>query len=114
MFVKNADMKRLTRSNLRGGNGDLEAVDLLNPEDTAGRLSLCSVMEFDPGDSVGVHPHVDNAEIYYCLEGEFVYTEDGVEYTMMAGDVSITHSGSTHAIENRSNKKAKMLAIVMN
>jgi quercetin dioxygenase-like cupin family protein len=114
MFVKNADMTRLVRSNLRGGHGDLQSVDLLNPEDTAGRLGMCTIMEFNPGDSVGPHPHVDNAEIYYALEGEFVFTENGVEYPMHAGDIGITHSGNTHAIENRSEKKAKLLAIVIN
>ena len=114
MFVKKEDMPRTIRSALRGGHGDVQVTQLLDPEATAGRLSLCNMMELAPGDSVGTHPHTENAEIYYALEGEFVFTENGVEHIMSAGDISITHSGDTHSIENRSGSPARLLAIVIN
>ena len=47
------------------------------------------------------------------LEGQLTLIEDGVETVLKEGDASYAHSGVSHAIENRSDKPAKMLAVIL-
>ena len=66
-----------------------------------------------PEGYIGAHPHDNDAEVYYMLEGELTLIEDGVETVLKEGDASYAHSGVSHAIENRSDKPAKMLAVIL-
>ena len=50
-------------------------------------------------------------ESHFCVGG---YTEDGEEHILHPGDISYTGDGHVHAIENRSDKTARMAAIVIN
>ena len=39
--------------------------------------------------------------------------EDGKEIELRPGDASYAHSGTSHAIENRSDRPARMLAVIL-
>lgn len=49
------------------------------------------------GAGIGFHQH-DKDEIYYVIGGTGVYTLDGKEYAVAAGNAMLTRPGSTHAI----------------
>ena len=100
--------------NLKDGPGSVTMQGFLTAEDTNGKLNFANIVTIEPGCGIGPHPHVTNAEIYWILEGELVYTEDGEEHILHPGDISYTADGHTHAIENRSDKTARMAAIVIN
>jgi quercetin dioxygenase-like cupin family protein len=113
MVIRKADQRLQVRDNVRGGNGTLENRHIVEPDAMFGSATLFSEFFFDPGDSIGSHPHDNDAEVYYMLEGELVLIEDGVETVLKEGDASYAHSGVSHAIENRSDKPAKMLAVIL-
>ena len=52
--------------------------------------------------------------LFYMLEGELVCIEDGEEVILKPGDCTATANGDKHQIINRSDKVAKVLAVVIN
>ena len=79
-----------------------------------GRARLCSVITVEPGCSIGAHAHDPDFEIYYVLEGELKMDDNGTERVLRAGDAMLTKNGESHDVENRTNKAARLLAIVIN
>ena len=69
MFQSSADMTRELRPNVRGGQGSPEFCHLFSREQLGGRLDLLATVTLQPGESVGVHPHVGNGEVYCMLSG---------------------------------------------
>lgn len=100
--------------NLKDGPGSVIMQGFLTAEDTNNKLNFANIVTIEPGCGIGPHPHTTNAEIYWIIEGELVYIEDGKEYILRPGDISYTADGHIHAIENRSNATARMAAIVIN
>ena len=98
---------------LRGGRGATDVTHYLGPEESDGKVGLCNRITLMPGSSIGEHPHTEDAEIYYVLEGELVFTENGREQLLRAGDLTYTAHGNTHAMENRSGAPASLLAVVV-
>ena len=48
------------------------------------------------------------------LEGVGHVLEDGVEYDLAAGDIMQCRDGSSHSIENRTDKPLRFLALIIN
>ena len=113
MVIRKEAQRLQVRDNVRGGKGTLENRHIIEPDAMFGSATLFTEFFFDPGDSIGVHAHDNDAEVYYMLEGTLTLVEDGVETELKAGDASYAHSGTSHAIENRLDKPAKMLAVIL-
>ena len=113
MVIRKDEQRLQVRDNIRGGKGTLENRHIVEPEAMFGSATLFTEFFFDPGDSIGAHAHDSDAEVYYMLEGQLTLIEDGVETVLYPGDASYAHSGTSHAIENRSDKPAKMLAVIL-
>ena len=113
MVIRKEVQRLQVRDNVRDGNGTLENRHIIEPDAMFGSCTLFSEFYFDAGDSIGVHPHDNDAEVYYMLEGQLTLIEDGVETELHEGDASYAHSGTSHAIENRTDKPAKMLAVIL-
>lgn len=114
MVIYKETQRIQVRDNVRGGHGRLENRHILEASDMFGSASLLTEFFFDPGDSIGKHIHDTDAEVYYMLEGELTLVEDEKEFVLRPGDASYAHSGVSHSIENRSDKPARMLAIILN
>lgn len=113
MIRRNKDMQVQVRENIRGGSGTLENTHLFSTEEMLNKCNLCTVFTFDPGDSIGPHPHDPDAEIYYILSGELCVTDEGVEHTLYPGDAMFTSKGEVHSVANKSDKQATMMAIIL-
>ena len=112
MFKKANDMTLEVRPKLRGGEGEAHFKHLFSADELLGKATLCAIISLDPGCSIGEHPHDPDAELYYLLEGTLEVTDNGVSYTMEAGDAMITGEGKTHSATNKSDKVARILAVV--
>ena len=78
-----------------------------NPAREVGWLTL------KPGDSVGFHKHEVNEDIYIFVSGTGVYTDnDGVEYNVGPGDITIARLNTSHAIKNTGNEDLVFLGII--
>ena len=113
MVIRKENQRLQVRDNVRGGNGTLENRHIIEPDAMFGSATLFTEFFFDPGDSIGVHAHDSDAEVYYMLEGTLTLIEDGAETELQEGDASYAHSGTSHAIENRTDKPARMLAVIL-
>lgn len=100
------------RENVKGGDKAVTFNHIFSSMETLGKLKLCAVLDFPPGSSIGPHAHEFDAEIYYVLEGELTVVEDGVIKVLISGDAAFTGGGGIHAVANRGNTPAKMLAII--
>jgi len=95
------------------GKGNILFRHRFEREDMHGFYRLCAELTVLPGDSLGKHPHIDDAEIYYMLEGELVSINgDGSEEPFLPGDVMMTGGGAVHSLRNDSSSSATFLAIV--
>lgn len=112
MVVKKADMRLETRTAWRGGDGAVECRHLA-PQGNPSKWRFVSVLDFDPGDSIGEHVHSGETELYYILEGEGTVWDDGKAVPVGPGDAVFTGGGASHSIKNTGNAVMRMLAIVI-
>ncbi len=113
MHKTKKERKVEVRENIRGGVGAVTLHHLIEKEESCDKLLLSAVLHIEPGQSVGLHPHGPDAELYYLLKGKLIVTDDGEEYQMKKGGVMFTCNGGTHSVRNDSHKTAKLLAIVL-
>lgn len=104
------DMQTKLASTLRGGVGEVAMTSLF--EEHIPHMRLLSVVSLEPGCSIGAHPHQDEAEVYYVLEGEATVLDGDAYITLHPGDAHLCRSGESHALLNRSDKTMRILAII--
>ena len=62
---------------------------------------------------MGNHKHNGEIEIYYILEGEGMYNDNGVEAPVKAGDVTVCNDGESHGLLNTGSTDLKMVALIL-
>ncbi|MDD5945690.1 MAG: cupin domain-containing protein [Clostridia bacterium] len=112
MLVKSGEGMKEYRV-IRNGVGEILMVNKFGPDETANRCKMVAELNIEPGQCIGYHAHVDDIELFYMLEGELICVEDGEELTLLPGDMTSTSCGEKHQLINRSDKLAKVLAIVI-
>ncbi|HMN13290.1 MAG TPA: cupin domain-containing protein [Bellilinea sp.] len=113
MLKRKNELNHDTKENLRGGSGKVQFEHLLNADDTGGRIKMAALLTFEPGVSVGEHAHVDDAELYWMVDGEMTATDGDLEVTFRPGDVIWTADGASHSLRNDSTQPARLLAIIL-
>ena len=113
MISKNSEMVSEHKTNVRGGEGSPLFQHLFSPEELKNRASMLAAVTLQPGESVGVHPHVDNGEVYYILKGKAMVEEDGIETELSAGDAEFCADGHSHAIRNHTHEAMTFLALIV-
>ena len=112
MIKRKEEMRLRVREGIRGGNGTIEDLNILEQDETLGKASLFTRFTLDPGDSIGYHVHTDDAEVYYVLSGELTVSQPDGDVVLKAGDVAFTANGEGHSVENRTDAPAEMLAVI--
>ena len=100
------------RSNVCGGRGNAAVKHIIEDESLTSARMIVRIT-VDPGSSFGRHMHHNETEIYYVLSGEIVTESDGREYTLRAGDASMTSDGEIHFLENRTAQPAELIAVII-
>lgn len=111
MIKRKAEMS-LEQKNVWNGQGMLNICKVFTPEELGGRADLFNVVALQPGQSIGLHGHTTDSEVYYVLEGQLTVTDNGVEAVLEAGEAMFTAEGGTHSGENRTDKDVKVLAVI--
>ena len=99
MFRKNREMPTIINENFRGGEGSVAVTEIVKPAELMGKGRLYSKFTIAPGNSIGIHKHEGEAEIYYILSGKGLANDNGVERTLEAGDMLFTADGESHGIK---------------
>jgi uncharacterized cupin superfamily protein len=84
---------------VRGGTGMVIGRALAETHPGSPLVSV-SLNRLPPGSSIGLHRHDGEEDFYYCVEGEGIVTDNGVEHAFRPGVFQITRSGETQALRN--------------
>ncbi len=113
MIIRKDQMEKEVRPNPFGGEGSPVFHHLLDASLLKGEAKMFNIVEFQPGESLGWHGHIDNFEIYYILEGQALVNDNGEEYEVYPGDLVYTADGAHHSIQNNGTGVMKMVATVI-
>ncbi len=112
MYTRSKDCP-YTEAAVQNGKGLAKLKELATPEQMYNRARLFKHIVLDPGCSIGYHTHEHETEFYYMLKGEAVFSDNGTEVTLRAGDISATGYGEGHSLENRSQEPVELIALII-
>ena len=107
------DQKIEIRHHVRGGEGDPEFRELFSKAESGNRADLLAVISLQPGESIGLHSHDTNAELYYILSGEVTVTEEDKIYKLLPGDAAFCGDGHIHGMANDTQEPVSVLAVII-
>ena len=85
-MVKRAeDMVKLYNEHMRGGDGTVEIIRYLEPEEFNGNAKMIAKLVFKPGCSIGEHTHEGEEEIICIAKGTAIYNDNGTMTTLHKG-----------------------------
>ncbi len=113
MIKYSQDIHVETVENSGNIEGRISKKIVLTPVEMMERASMFNIITLPPGSWIKEHPHIEDAEIYYILEGEAEVTDNDKTAVMRAGDVMFTGDGGRHSIANHSGKDVKFLACIL-
>lgn len=113
MIKYSQDIRVETVENSGNIEGRINKNIVLTPAEMLERASMFNIITLPSGSRIKEHPHTEDAEIYYILEGEAEVTDNDKTAVMRAGDVMFTGNGDRHSIANHSGKDVKFLACIL-
>ena len=99
--------------NRNGGKGTMHVEHLLSSEKLGPNVKMYAKVTIDVGASLGVHPHIGDAESYYILQGTALYNDNGTMRKLSVGDVTYTPDGKSHGIENIGDEPLVFMAVII-
>ena len=113
MIKKSTAHEKEIRANMRGGTGDIKIRHYFKSNEINARCRLCAELVIAPSNSIGLHDHTNEDEIFIVQQGEGIVIDDGQEVEIAAGDAILTGKGNSHAIRNIGNSDLIVTAIIM-
>lgn len=113
-MIKRADeMKSAVKVNMRDGDGQVVVTNMLEAGEYTGKSRLIATLTLEPGCSIGEHVHENEEEVFYVVEGQAEYYDNGEWVTLYKGDSCICLGGQKHSIANRSDKTLVVVAVIL-
>ena len=103
----------ITTENDEKGDIKLYLSDLANFEGRNPKLRTYALAELEPGKEVEYHVHEGECELYYILQGEGIYNDNGKEVPIFPGCSTFTPSGEGHGIKNTGKEKLTFIALIL-
>ena len=97
------DLVPWDREKLAGGEGILYGKYSFTRNDPTPGMAIKEIgwMTLQPGDSIGMHKHTNNEDVYVIISGEGLFMDsDGNEIPVSDGDITIARPGDSHALKN--------------
>ena len=106
--IRFEEIEKVKVENMRGGKGAiyLQKVKVAMPCKMYAKITL------PKGSSIGLHTHIDDQEIIYCLEGNATLISDGVKSPFKKGDINVNFKNHEHSVINDSEDDVILLAVV--
>ncbi len=114
LIVREEEVKKVCKSNMRGGFGEVTLGFSVGPDNPVENsvFNLVATVNLDPGASVGYHVHEDDEELYHILSGYGIYNDNGTEVEVKRGDAMICRKGEGHSITNTGKEPMIFMAVV--
>jgi len=113
MIRKRSDYKLDFREKMRGGDGTVKIEHIWLPEtELKAKNRLFSILNLEPGSSIGYHIHENEEEVFVILKGTAEVDDDGSKKTLNQGDSILTGNGAGHSIKNIGQENLEVLAVI--
>ncbi len=114
VIVREEDMKKVCRSEMRGGKGEVSLGFSVGPENQieGSSFHMVATVDLDPGSSIGYHIHENDEEMYQVLSGNGLYSDNGRDVEIKRGDVMVCPRGEGHSITNTGDAPLIFLAVI--
>ena len=114
MIRRKEECKTECREKMRGGEGSAMVTSLIaGPEELNDKGRLFSRITLNPGSSIGYHVHEQDAQLFYFLNGTGVYSDNGTDVEVKAGDVAICETGHGHGVVNTGEDVLEFVAVIV-
>ena len=77
------------------------------------KAPLMAVIDLEPGSDIGYHQHPENNELYWIIEGEGEYNDNGEVSVVTGGMATMCYVGGWHSLKNTGDKPLKLLAVIV-
>ena len=112
MVIHPSEMRKEVRERLRGGDGSVSMLHLVEG-DRMTNARLLARLTMPPGSSIGEHAHMTETEYYIVEKGSGIVNDNGVDKEIGPGDVVVTGGGDSHSIRNNGNEDLEFLAVIV-
>ncbi|SCH41022.1 cupin domain-containing protein [Romboutsia sp. Marseille-P6047] len=112
MIKKKSDLF-IEDGNLRNGKGNVKREHIIKGDEFKGKGKLFAKITIPKGNSIGMHDHTEDFEVYYILRGTGQVLDNGDLIQVNEGDVIYTADGNEHYIENIGNEDLELIALVL-
>ena len=112
MIIRQSDMQKDVRPQMRGGQGEVTITHLVDADNKPNHVRLVGKITLPKGASIGYHVHEGESEIFYFLSGKGIVNDNGTEYEVCAGDVLVTNNCG-HAVVNTGDDPFELFAVIV-
>lgn len=95
------------------GKGDVVICDIASSEMMKSKNRCFITIRLKQGDSLGIHCHENECEIYYVIQGRGWYKDNEQEYEIKVGEAVICQDGDSHGITNNEKEELVFIALVV-
>lgn len=113
MIIRKQDRSSKTRVAMREGPGEVFITDICAKEDIYEKGRTYAQMLLRKNCGIGVHTHEGEKEIFLINRGKAIYNDDGKEYEVKQGDVTICEDGHSHGITNVFDEDCELIALIV-
>ena len=99
--------------NLRNGKGNVKREHIIMGDEFKGKGKLFAKITIPKGNSIGMHDHTEDFEVYYILKGVGQVLDNGNLVEVKEGDVIYTADGNKHYLENIGVVDLELIAVVL-
>ncbi len=103
----------ITEVGAEKGHGILNLDKLNNPPIDPSKVRTFAHARLNPGALVGYHVHHGESETYYILSGKALYSDNGTEVELTAGDTTFTPDGCGHSIQNIGDNILEFMVLIV-
>lgn len=110
MIIKEQEREIVIKEN---ASGKIIQKIIATKEQTLNKTRLFANVTLKKGCEVLYHNHIDEEEIYLINKGKAIYNDNGDEYEIKEGDVTICENGQSHGIKNIYDEDLIFTAIII-
>ena len=113
MIKRNTEIESRVLTNFKDGIGSVTMFHFLSEKEAVGTGRLFVKTVIEPGNSIGVHKHEGDMEVYYILKGKALVSDNGTDVILEAGDCNVCPDGQSHSIQNVGDENLEYIALIL-
>jgi mannose-6-phosphate isomerase-like protein (cupin superfamily) len=113
MIKRSSEIPGKVLDKFKDGNGSVTMYHFLTEQEAHGTGRLFAKTTIEPGNSIGMHTHEGDMEVYYILKGKALVFDNGENITLEAGDCHVCPDGQSHSIQNAGNDTLEYIAVIL-